>query len=140
MDAQPFRLLLECAGDTLVSPLHSNGSTRSRAADHDGAAMEVARRWKDRTHSELVVEAGRARLVISGRQMEWRNSRFPRPWPKARAESFPFIWQGRVQAALTEARAFAMSTAVECQAPGESSHLCTKCKMHFLVSLLLRLS
>ena len=38
---------------TLVSPLRRDGSARPRAADHDGAALEEARRRKERTYPEL---------------------------------------------------------------------------------------
>ena len=38
---------------TMVSPLRRDGTTRPRAADHDGAVLEVARRRKETTYPEL---------------------------------------------------------------------------------------
>ena len=51
---------------TLVSPLHCDGTARSKAADVDGAALEVARRRKQRIYPELSGDEGRARLVGVG--------------------------------------------------------------------------
>ena len=71
---------------TLVSPLHSNGSARRRAADHDGAALEVARRRKEHTYPELVGEGGRARLVVLAAEVGGRWSKetatFLAAWPR----------------------------------------------------------
>ena len=63
---------------TLVSPLHSNGSARRRAADHDGAALEVARRRKERTYPEPAGEGGQARLVVLAAEVGGRSQ----PWPR----------------------------------------------------------
>ena len=41
---------------TLVSPLNPDGTARRRAADHNGAALEDARRKKERTYPELAVD------------------------------------------------------------------------------------
>ena len=49
---------------TLVSPLRRDGTARARAANHDGAALEDARRRKEATYPELSGEGGRARLVV----------------------------------------------------------------------------
>ena len=49
---------------TLVSPLRCCGSARPRAADHNGAALDEARRRKERTHPELSGDGGRACLVV----------------------------------------------------------------------------
>ena len=49
---------------TLVSPLRRDGSARPRAADHNGAALDEARRRKERTHPELSGDGGRACLVV----------------------------------------------------------------------------
>ena len=38
---------------TLVSPLRGDGSARPRVADHNGAALEAARRRKEATYPEL---------------------------------------------------------------------------------------
>ena len=108
---------------TLVSPLHSDGSARRRAADNDGAALEVARRRKERTYPELAGEGGRARLVVLAAEVGGRWSEetatFLAALAKARAESSPFILPGRVKAAwirrwnamlaCSAARAFAVS-------------------------------
>ena len=50
---------------TLVSPLRGDGSARPRAADHNGTALEAARRRKEATYPELARGTeGRARLVV----------------------------------------------------------------------------
>ena len=49
---------------TVVSALHADGTTRRRAATHDGVATAEARRRKCRTHPELVGLHGRARLMV----------------------------------------------------------------------------
>ena len=49
---------------TMVSPLRRDRSPKPRAANHDGAALEAARRKKENTYPELVGEGGRARLVV----------------------------------------------------------------------------
>ena len=46
---------------TLVSPLHIDGTAIRRAATHDGAALEAARRRKERVYPELSGDGGRAR-------------------------------------------------------------------------------
>ena len=141
---------------TLVSPLRSNGTARRRAADHDGAALEVARRRKERTYPELAGERGRARLVVLAAEVGGRWSKetatFLAALAKARAESSPFILQGKVKASLirrwsamlacSAARAcrsvFARPPSNQWQAPGGggSSRLCTRtCGMHVLASL-----
>ena len=68
---------------TWFPPLHNNGSARRRAADHDGAALEVARRRQEHTYRELVGEGGRARLVVL--VAEDGAKKLPLsslPWPK----------------------------------------------------------
>ena len=55
---------------TLVSPLRHDGSAKPRAADHDGAALEDARRRKERTYPELSGDGGRARLVVLAAEVE----------------------------------------------------------------------
>ena len=66
---------------TLVSPLCRDGSARRRAAHHDGAALEAARKRKEDTYPELTGEGGRARLVVLaaevGRAVEQRDSSVP---------------------------------------------------------------
>ena len=51
---------------TMVSPLRQDGTSRPRSANFDGAALEVARRWKEAIYPELSGEGGRARLVVLG--------------------------------------------------------------------------
>ena len=66
---------------TLVSPLHSDGTAIRRAAAHDGAALEAARRRKERVYPELSGGGGRARLVVLaaevGGTVVIRDSRVP---------------------------------------------------------------
>ena len=48
-----------------MSLLRGDGSARPRAADHNGAALEAARRRKEATYPELARGTdGRARLVV----------------------------------------------------------------------------
>ena len=50
---------------TLVSPFRGDGSARRQCADHDGAALQQARRKKENTYPELArPRGGRARLVV----------------------------------------------------------------------------
>ena len=49
---------------TLVSPLRADGVPHRRFADESGAALEAARRRKDRTYPELSGESGRDMLVV----------------------------------------------------------------------------
>ena len=52
---------------TLVSPVRGDGSARRQCADHDGAALQQARRQKENTCPELArPRGGRARLVVLG--------------------------------------------------------------------------
>ena len=80
-------------GDDPVACFHS---------DHDGAALEVARRRKERTYPELAGEGGRARFVVLAAEVGGRWSKetatFLAALAKARAESSPLILQGRVKA------------------------------------------
>ena len=59
---------------TMVSPLHRDGSARRRAAAVDGAALEAARRRKERTYPELAGDGGRARLVVLAAEVGGRWS------------------------------------------------------------------
>ena len=49
---------------TLVSPLRGDGQPHRRCADVDGAALDEARRRKERTYPELCERHSRARLVV----------------------------------------------------------------------------
>ena len=59
---------------TLVSPLRCDGSPRPRAVDHGGAALDDARRRKERTYPELSGDGGRARLVVLAAEVGGRWS------------------------------------------------------------------
>ena len=59
---------------TLVSTLKSNGEARRWTADFDGAALEVARRQKERTYPELVGPHSRAKLVVLAGEVAGRWS------------------------------------------------------------------
>ena len=79
---------------TLVSPLRRDGSGMFRAANHDGAVLMEARRWKERTCPELSGEGGRARLVIlaAGVGGRWsaRNSKVLDYAGQCQGPGFPF--------------------------------------------------
>ena len=76
----------QLAIDTMVSPLHRDGTARRRAADVDGAALEAARRRKERTYPELYGDGGIARLVVLAAEVGGRWSTRPPssspPWPR----------------------------------------------------------
>ena len=116
---------------TMVSPLRRDGTARPRAADHDGAVLEVARRRKEGTHPELSGESGRARLVVLAAEVggRWNSetAQFITALANARAQEVPLVLQGRAQAAwvtrwsasfsCTAARAFCVSL-LDCRPPG----------------------
>ena len=81
---------------TLVSPLRRDGSARPRAADHAGAALEEARRRKERTYHELSGDGGRARLVVLAAE----TAQFPVSLAKAKADAAPDVLRGRVRGVL----------------------------------------
>ena len=49
---------------TLVSPLRADEASHHQCADVDGAALQRARRQKERTYPELSGAHGRAKLVV----------------------------------------------------------------------------
>ena len=51
---------------TMVSPVRSDGMARRQCATTSGAALDQARRRKERTYPELAQPHGRARLVVLG--------------------------------------------------------------------------
>ena len=55
---------VQLAIDTLVSPLHADGSARPGAAQNGGVALRVARRRKERRYPELSGHNNRCRLVV----------------------------------------------------------------------------
>ena len=59
---------------TMVSPVRGDGTARRRCAEHDGAALEQARRNKETTYPELCQVRGRARLVVLGCEVGGRWS------------------------------------------------------------------
>ena len=59
---------------TLVSVLRRNGVPRPRCANVDGAALEAARRVKERRYPELSGRHGRTRLVVLGAEVGGRWS------------------------------------------------------------------
>ena len=89
---------------TLVSPLRRDGSPRPRAADNNGAALDDARRRKERTYPELSGDGGRARLVVLtdevGGRWSVETANFLVNLAKAKALDSPFVLQGRVQQAF----------------------------------------
>ena len=58
---------------TLVSPLHRDGTARRRAANHNGVALEHARRRRAATYPELTGDMGRARLVVLAAEVGGRS-------------------------------------------------------------------
>ena len=73
------------------------------AADHNGAALEEARRRKERTYPEWSGDGGRARLVVLAAEVGGRwsieTANFLVSLAKAQALASPFVLQGGVQQA-----------------------------------------
>ena len=121
---------------TLVSPLRRDGSDRPRAADLNGAALEEARRRKERTYPELSGDGSRARLVVLAAEVggKWsiETTNFLVSLAKAKALASPFVLQGRVQQAYIKrwsallacsaVRAFAASLWNRCPVPRSRGH------------------
>ena len=88
---------------TMVSSLRRDGPPMPRAANHDGAALEAARRKKETTYPELAGEGGRARLVVLAAEVGGRwnveTAQFLTALARARAQEVPFVLQGRAEAA-----------------------------------------
>ena len=88
---------------TLVSPLTRSGEPRSRGGTYAGAALQDARRNKERAYPELRHNR-RCRLVVLGIEVggRWSNeaSSFIRMLAKARARSSPPSLQAATTAAL----------------------------------------
>ena len=117
---------------TLVSPLSRNGAARRRAANHDGAALDAARKRKEDTYPELTGENGRTRLVVLAAEVGGRwsgeTAQFLCALAKARAQSVPLNLQGRMEAAwllrwsailaCSAARSFAVSLLDRNPTPG----------------------
>ena len=88
---------------TLVSPLTRSGEPRSRGGTYAGAALQDARRNKERTYPELL-QNRRCRLVVLGIEVggRWSNeaSNFIRMLANVRARSSPPSLQAATRAAL----------------------------------------
>ena len=88
---------------TLVSPLTRSGEPRSRGGTYAGAALQDARRNKERTYPELLHNR-RCRLVVLGIEVggRWSNeaSSFIRMLAKARARPSPPSLQAATTSAL----------------------------------------
>ena len=113
---------------TMVSLLRRDGTARPRAANHDGAVLEVARRRKEATNPELSGENGRARLVVLAAEFggRWNSetAKFITALANARAQEVPLVLQGRAQAAwvrrwsaILACTAFCVSL-LDCRLPG----------------------
>ena len=78
---------------TMVSPLSREGVPHARCAEVDGAALEAARRRKERRYPELVGEDGRARSVVLACEVGGRFSEecrhFLRQLSKAKVRGEP---------------------------------------------------
>ena len=59
---------------TLVSPIHRDGTPRTRTHVVNGVALQHARRNKEATYPELVGRGGRARLVVLAGEVGGRFS------------------------------------------------------------------
>ena len=79
---------------------------RPRAANHNGAALDVARRRKETTYPELLGEGGRARLVVLAAEMGGRwnteTAQLLTALAKAQAQEVPLLLQSRAEAAWGE--------------------------------------
>ena len=108
---------------TMVSAVRSDGTARRQCATTSGAALDQARRRKERTYPEFAQPHGRARLVVLGCEVGRRWSEESRQFlaglaaTKARSEpevmrkSTMHSWLRRWSTlmACTAARAFALS-------------------------------
>ena len=78
---------------TLVSPLRGDGQPHRRSVDVDGAALDEARRRKERTYPELCERHSRARLVVLAAEVgsRWSDEAadFLKQLAKAKARGVP---------------------------------------------------
>ena len=92
----------QLAIDTTL-PLRGDGSARPRAADHNGAALEAARRRKEAIYPELARGTEGGRLVVLAAEVGGRwsteTAQFLRGLAKAQVEVVPMILQDRAKAA-----------------------------------------
>ena len=86
---------------TLVSPLRADGVPHRQCATSDGAALQAARRRKERTYRELSGTQGRARLVVLAAEVGGRWSEETRCFisllARAKVRSLPKIIRARAQ-------------------------------------------
>ena len=92
---------------TMVSPVRSDGTASRQCATTSGAALDQARRRKERTYPELAQPHGRARLVVLGCEVGGRWSDESRQFLTGLARSEPEIM--RKSTACAAARAFSLS-------------------------------
>ena len=98
----------------MVLVVEWDGTARRQCATVTGAALDQARRRKERTYPELAQQHGRARLVVLGSELGGRWSEESRLATKARCElevmrkSTMLSWF-RSWSTLTAARAFSLS-------------------------------
>ena len=86
---------------TLVSPLRADGVPHRQCATSDGAALQTARRRKERTYPELSGTQGRAKLVVLAAEVGGRWSEETRCFisllARAKVRSLPKIIRARAQ-------------------------------------------
>ena len=121
----------------LVSPLTRDGTARPGAATRNGAALQFARKDKERTYPELTGQYGRCRLVVFAGEIGGRWSaeteQFLAALAHARAQSVPKffqtkaarVWMMRWRGILVciAPRAFAVSLLEKRPFPGVSAEL-----------------
>ena len=88
---------------TLVSPLTSSSQPRRRAGQYAGAALQDARKSKERTYPELL-RSRRCRLVVlaleTGGRWSPEATTFLRPLAQTKARAVPNILRNAVEASL----------------------------------------
>ena len=98
-----FRGVQFAIDTTLVSALRCDGSALPRSANVDGAALQAARRRKERAYPELVGPRGRARLVVLAGEVGGRWSEETRDFlnqlARGKVRHEPAILRRRVQLA-----------------------------------------
>ena len=101
---------------TLVSPLRADGAPHIQCADVDGAALQQARRRKERTYPELSGAHGRAKLVVLAAEVGGRWSleaqTFLRLLVRAKTRSLPEVLRVRAR----QAWLFRWSSMLACSA------------------------
>ena len=135
-----------CGDATLVSPLDIHGLPKYGADEHDGAALEAARRRKQRCYPELAA-GERARLVVLGCEVGghwaaeawelvsqlayWKCQTAPArlrrsarlAWQRRGASMVSIAAQGALAASLAAPSAM-QHLGTDCTAPGLNDVLC----------------